>query len=90
MTAVCMKDEATQFCRCFFYLPFFLFIHCIIVMICVTLHFHITDEDDLDGIPLVYDDYKRKKRGSSEEDSQSQDNGSEYSEDSRGFDRLQG
>ncbi|XP_063873088.1 U2 snRNP-associated SURP motif-containing protein-like isoform X3 [Scylla paramamosain] len=48
------------------------------------------DEDDLDGIPLVYDDYKRKKRGSSEEDSQSQDNGSEYSEDSRGFDRLQG
>lgn len=52
--------------------------------------FHITDEDDLDGIPLVYDDYKRKKRDSSEEDSQSQDNGSEYSEDSRGFDRLQG
>jgi len=48
------------------------------------------DEDDLDGIPLVYDDYKRKKRGSSEDDSQSQDNGSEYSEDSRGFDRLQG
>ncbi|XP_050714698.1 U2 snRNP-associated SURP motif-containing protein-like isoform X3 [Eriocheir sinensis] len=48
------------------------------------------DEDDLDGIPLVYDDYKRKKRDSSEEDSQSQDNGSEYSEDSRGFDRLQG
>lgn len=51
---------------------------------------YITDEDDLDGIPLVYDDYKRKKRDSSEEDSQSQDNGSEYSEDSRGFDRLQG
>lgn len=54
------------------------------------LFFHTTDEDDLDGIPLVYDDYKRKKRDSSEEDSQSQDNGSEYSEDSRGFDRLQG
>ncbi|XP_071542490.1 U2 snRNP-associated SURP motif-containing protein isoform X2 [Panulirus ornatus] len=48
------------------------------------------DEDDLDGIPLVYDDYKRKTRDSSEEDSQSQDNTSEYSEDSRGFDRLQG
>lgn len=52
--------------------------------------FYFADEDDLDGIPLVYDDYKRKKRDSSEEDSQSQDNGSEYSEDSRGFDRLQG
>lgn len=48
------------------------------------------DEDDLDGIPLVYDDYKRKTRDSSEDDSQSQDNTSEYSEDSRGFDRLQG
>lgn len=48
------------------------------------------DDDDLDGIPLVYDDYKRKRRASSEDDSQSQDNTSEYSEDSRGFDRLQG
>ncbi|KAK8738232.1 hypothetical protein OTU49_004118 [Cherax quadricarinatus] len=48
------------------------------------------DEDDLDGIPLVYDDYKRKTRDSSEDDSQSQDNTSDYSEDSRGFDRLQG
>ncbi|XP_066975259.1 U2 snRNP-associated SURP motif-containing protein isoform X1 [Macrobrachium rosenbergii] len=48
------------------------------------------DDDDLDGIPLVYDDYKRKRRDSSEDDSQSQDNTSEYSEDSRGFDRLQG
>ncbi|XP_047496387.1 U2 snRNP-associated SURP motif-containing protein-like isoform X2 [Penaeus chinensis] len=48
------------------------------------------DEDDLDGVPLVYDDYKRKKRDSSEDDSQSQDNTSDYSEDSRGFDRLQG
>lgn len=48
------------------------------------------DDDDLDGIPLVYDDYKRKRRDTSEDDSQSQDNTSEYSEDSRGFDRLQG
>ncbi|KAK7057008.1 U2 snRNP-associated SURP domain-containing protein [Halocaridina rubra] len=48
------------------------------------------DDDDLDGIPLIYDDYKRKRRDTSEDDSQSQDNTSEYSEDSRGFDRLQG
>ncbi|KAK4313057.1 hypothetical protein Pmani_015576 [Petrolisthes manimaculis] len=48
------------------------------------------DEDDLDGIPLEYDDYKRKKRDTSDDDSQSQDNISEHSEDSRGFDRLQG
>lgn len=51
---------------------------------------HGKDDDDLDGIPLVYDDYKRKRRDTSEDDSQSQDNTSEYSEDSRGFDRLQG
>jgi len=48
--------------------------------------------NDLDGIPLVYEDFKRRSKDSTDEedDSPSQDNGSEYSEDSRGFDRLQG
>ncbi|XP_042210542.1 U2 snRNP-associated SURP motif-containing protein-like isoform X2 [Homarus americanus] len=55
-----------------------------------TQHSQNSHEDDLDGIPLVYDDYKRKTKDSSEDDSQSQDNTSDYSEDSRGFDRLQG
>lgn len=51
-------------------------------------------EDDLDGIPLEYEDFKRRSKDSTddddeeEDDFQSQDNGSEYSEEARGVDRL--
>lgn len=64
-------------------------------------HKSIIDEDDLDGIPIVYEDYKRKKRHSSSDEESiepksmkdsdvGKDNNSEYSEDSRGYERLQG
>ncbi|XP_076053103.1 U2 snRNP-associated SURP motif-containing protein isoform X2 [Oratosquilla oratoria] len=44
------------------------------------------EDDDIDGLPLEYEDYKRRAKDTSDEDSQSQDNNSEFSEDSRGFD----